>query len=281
VIRADLHTHSDRSDGTDSPADLVRLAARHGLDVVALTDHDTTAGWDEAGAAAEQVGLRLVRGLEVSCRFADRGVHLLAYEPDPEHPPLAAELERIREGRTARVPAMLERLRSLGVDIDESDLRRAAGHTTALGRPHVADALVSLGVVADRTEAFERYLNRRGPGYVRRYAADLEQVIGWVAEAGGLTVLAHPWTPRHDYRALDETGLSRLKDAGLAGIEVDHEDHDPATREALRAIADRLDLVVTGSSDYHGTGKVGHELGCNTTAPDQLDRLDRLLASRT
>jgi predicted metal-dependent phosphoesterase TrpH len=280
-MRADPHTHSDRSDGTDAPAELVRLAASQGLDVVALTDHDTTDGWAEAGAAAEQFGVRLVRGLEVSCRFADRGVHLLAYEPDPDHPPLAAELARIREGRAARVPAMLERLRALGVDIDESDLRRAAGHTTALGRPHVADALISLGVVSDRTEAFEKYLNRRGPGYVRRYAADLEQVIAWVTEAGGVSVLAHPWTPRHDYRALDEAGLSLLKDAGLAGVEVDHEDHDPATREELRAVAERLDLVVTGSSDYHGTGKVGHDLGCNTTSPEQLDRLDRLIGSRT
>jgi 3',5'-nucleoside bisphosphate phosphatase len=280
-MRADLHTHSDRSDGTDAPADLVRLAASQGLDVVALTDHDTTDGWAEAGSAAEQVGVRLVRGIEVSCRFADRGVHLLAYEPDPGYPPLAAELARIREGRAARVPEMLERLRSLGVDIDDSDLRRAAGDTTAVGRPHVADALITLGVVTDRTEAFEKYLNRRGPGYVRRYAADLEQVIAWVADAGGVSVLAHPWTPRHDYRALDEAGLSRLKDAGLVGVEVDHEDHDRATREELRAVAERLDLVVTGSSDYHGTGKVGHDLGCNTTAADQLDRLDRMIASRT
>ncbi len=217
--------------------------------------------------------MRLVRGIEVSCEFAGRGVHLLAYEPDPAYPPLAAELERIREGRAARLPAMLERLRSLGVDIDESDLRRAAGDAAALGRPHVADALVTLGVVADRGEAFATYLGRQGPGYVRRYAADLEQMIGLVAEAGGVTVLAHPWTPRHDYRALDEAGLSRLRDAGLTGVEVDHEDHDRATRDELRRVAEKLGLVVTGSSDYHGTGKTDHELGCNTTAPDQLDRL--------
>ncbi len=277
-MRADLHTHSDRSDGTDAPAELVRLASGKGIDVLALTDHDTTDGWDEATEEAERVGLRLVRGLEVSCTFEDRGVHLLAYEPDPTYPPLADELARIREGRAARLPAMLERLRSLGIDIDDADLRRAAGDAAALGRPHVADALVARGVVADRSEAFATYLGRRGPGYVRRYAADLEQVIGWVAEAGGVTVLAHPWTPRHDFRALDEAGLSRLKDAGLAGVEVDHEDHDAATRDELRAIAARLDLVVTGSSDYHGTGKVDHELGCNTTAPDQLDRL---LAARS
>jgi 3',5'-nucleoside bisphosphate phosphatase len=278
VTSADLHTHSDRSDGTDAPAELVRRAASKGIDVLGLTDHDTTDGWNEAADEAERIGIRLVRGLEVSCEFADRGVHLLAYEPDPTYPPLADELARIREGRAARLPAMLERLRSLGIDIDDSDLRRAAGDAAALGRPHVADALVARGVVADRSEAFATYLNRRGPGYVRRYAADLEQVIGWVTEAGGVTVLAHPWTPRHDFRALDEAGLARLKDAGLTGVEVDHEDHDAATRDELRGIATRLDLVVTGSSDYHGTGKVDHELGCNTTAPDQLDRL---LAARS
>jgi predicted metal-dependent phosphoesterase TrpH len=281
VTRADLHTHSDRSDGTDAPAELVRLAASKGIDVLGLTDHDTTDGWDEASEEAERVGVRLVRGLEISCEFADRGVHLLAYEPDPNYPPLADELARIREGRSARIPAMLERLRSLGIDIDDADLRRAAGDAVALGRPHVADALVARGVVADRTEAFTAYLNRRGPGYVRRYAADLTQVVGLVAEAGGVTVLAHPWTPRHDYRALDEAGLARLKDAGLTGVEVDHQDHDAATREELREVAGRLDLVVTGSSDYHGTGKVDHELGCNTTAPDQLERLLSAVVNRS
>ena len=274
----DLHTHSNRSDGTESPADLVKRALSEGLDVLGLTDHDTTEGWDEAVDAAEGTGLRLIRGIEVSCVFAGYGVHLLAYLPDPTYPPLARELQRVLDGRNSRLPATLERLRALGIDIDVHDVRRVAGETAAMGRPHVADALVELGVVRDRNEAFNTYLGPQGPAYVHRYAADLEDMIGTVAAAGGVTVLAHPWASRHDHSALDAEGIAGLRDVGLSGLEVDHEDHDPATRAALRAVARDLGLVVTGSSDYHGLGKVDHDLGCNTTAPDQLDRLLDLAA---
>ena len=277
-MRIDLHTHSDRSDGTESPGDLVRRAHAEGVDVLALTDHDTTEGWADAADAAAGLGLALVRGIEVSCTFAGYGVHLLAYLPDPTYEPLARELQRVLDGRNSRLPATLERLRDLGIDIDVHDVRKVAGETAAMGRPHVADALVALGVVADRNEAFERFLGPQGPGYVHRYAADLEQMLGSVADAGGVTVLAHPWASRHDHTALDETGLRRLHEAGLSGVEVDHEDHDPATREELRRLATRIGLVVTGSSDHHGLGKVGHDLGCNTTAPDQYDRLLDLAA---
>jgi hypothetical protein len=277
-VRIDLHTHSNRSDGTESPADLVKRALTEGLDVLGLTDHDTTEGWDEAAEAAESAGLRLVRGIEVSCVFAGYGVHLLAYLPDPTYPPLGRELQRVLDGRNSRLPATLERLRALGIDIDVHDVRRVAGETAAMGRPHVADALVDLGVVGDRNEAFNTYLGPQGPAYVRRYAADLEDMIGTVVAAGGVTVLAHPWAARHDHSALDAEGIARLREAGLSGLEVDHEDHDRATRAALRAVARDLGLVVTGSSDYHGLGKVDHDLGCNTTAPDQLDRLLELAA---
>ena len=277
-MRIDLHTHSNRSDGTESPADLVRRAHEQGIDVLGLTDHDTTEGWDEAADVAGRVDLALVRGIEVSCTFEGYGVHLLAYLPDATYPPLAAELQRVLDGRNARLPAILERLCALGIDIDVQDVRRVAGETAAMGRPHVADALVALGVVADRNEAFDRYLGPQGSAYVHRYAADLETMIGTVAGAGGVTVLAHPWASRHDHTALDAPGLARLRDAGLAGIEVDHEDHCAVTRERLRTVAVELDLVVTGASDYHGLGKVGHELGCNTTAPDQLERLLDLAA---
>ncbi|MGA8994989.1 MAG: PHP domain-containing protein [Nocardioidaceae bacterium] len=278
-MRIDLHTHSDRSDGTEPPAALVRRAHDEGIAVLGITDHDTTEGWDEAVEAAERVGLRLVLGIEVSCTFAGSGVHLLAYLPDPTHEPLQAELQRVLDGRTSRLPATLERLRGLGVDIDESDVRRVSQGTAATGRPHVADALVSLGVVRDRYEAFERFLGPQGPAYVGRYAADLETMLGTVAAAGGVSVLAHPWASRHDHTALDQAGLAGLRDLGLAGVEVDHEDHAPATRRRLRAVAERLDLVVTGASDHHGSGKVGHDLGCNTTEPAQLERLLDLAAS--
>jgi 3',5'-nucleoside bisphosphate phosphatase len=278
-VRIDLHTHSDRSDGTESPAELVRRARTEGIDVLALTDHDTTEGWPEAAEAAESTGVTLLRGIEVSCTFAGFGVHLLAYLPDPTYGPLADELRRVLDGRTARLPATLARLRGVGIEVGVDDVRAVAGDTAAMGRPHVADALVALGVVGDRNEAFDRYLGPQGPAYVHRYAADLETMIGTVADAGGVTVLAHPWASRHNHQALDERGIARLQRAGLAGVEVDHEDHTPQVRQRLRALAERLDLVVTGSSDPHGAGKVDHDLGCNTTAPDQLDRLLDLAAA--
>jgi predicted metal-dependent phosphoesterase TrpH len=277
-VRIDLHSHSDRSDGTQPPAALVRRARERGIDVLGLTDHDTTEGWQAAAEQATRSGVTLVRGIEVSCRFDGYGVHLLAYLPDPTYPPLVAELTRILDGRSARLPATIDRLRGLGIDIDAGEVERLAGDAAALGRPHVADVLVAKGVVADRSEAFERYLGPQGPAYVNRYAADLVTMIGTVAAAGGVSVVAHPWARRHNHDALDAAGLARLKQAGLAGVEVDHEDHDEATRTALRGIAAGLDLVVTGSSDHHGAGKIGHELGCNTTDPGQYERLLDLAA---
>ncbi len=272
-MRIDLHTHSDRSDGTMTPADLVRHAREEGIDVLGLTDHDTTEGWAEAAEAAEVAGLTLVRGIELSCVLQGSGVHLLAYLPDPEHRGLGDELVRILEGRNARLPATLERLRRIGIDIEADDVRRLAGDAAAMGRPHVADALVAKGVVRDRGEAFDRYLGPQGPAYVHRYAADLVTMIDTVADAGGVSVIAHPWAKRHNHQALDEAGLAALKEAGLAGVEVDHQDHDPATRDRLRSVARNLDLLVTGSSDFHGEGKVDHDLGCNTTDPEEYARL--------
>lgn len=278
-MRIDLHTHSDRSDGTLSPSRLVAHAHEAGLDVLALTDHDTTEGWAAAAEAAERHGVTLVRGIEVSCVYAGHGVHLLAYLPDPTYPPLAEELERILAGRNARLPATLDKLRAVGIDIDADDVRRLAGDAAAVGRPHVADVLVEKGVVANRSEAFHRFLGSRGPAYVRRYAADLPTMLGVVTAAGGVSVIAHPWARRHDHEALDAAGLARLKEHGLAGVEVDHEDHDAATRARLRAVARDLDLVVTGSSDFHGEGKIDHDLGCNTTDPEQYARLLDLAAA--
>ncbi len=278
-MRIDLHSHSDRSDGTDTPAELVRRARHARVDVLAITDHDTTEGWTEAAEAAERFGLTLVRGIEVSTRYAGQGVHLLAYLPDPSHPDLVAELDRILDGRNDRLPGVLARLGEIGIGIDAEDVRRLAGDAAALGRPHVADALVEAGVVRSRDEAFARYLGPGGPAYVDRYAADLVTMIGTVAAAGGVSVIAHPWASRHEHGALDEAGLAALVGHGLAGVEVDHQDHDAAKRAALRGIADDLGLVATGSSDYHGLGKTGHNLACNTTDPEQLERLLELAAS--
>lgn len=277
-MRIDLHTHSRASDGTQSPTELVHAAVEAGLDVLALTDHDSAEGWAEAARAAEGSGLRLVRGMEISTRHQGQGVHLLAYLPDATYPPLAAELERVLEGRRSRVPGMLAALRAAGVDLTEDDVDRVSGHSAASGRPHVADAMVAAGVVADRTEAFDRWLSPGRPGYVDRYAAPLRETIRLVTEAGGVSVVAHAWGRRSDERP-DAGAFAELAALGLAGIEVDHQDHTPSARERLRGIARDLDLVVTGSSDHHGLGKVDHDLGCHTTAPEELERLLDLAAA--
>ena len=271
-MRIDLHTHTRASDGTQTAEELVRAAAATGLDVLGLTDHDTTEGWSESARTAQEVGITLVRGIEVSTMYRGRGAHLLAYLPDPTYPPLVTQLRKILDGRSSRVPAMLERLRAVGVDVDIADVRRAGDGTAATGRPHVADALVALGVVPDRDSAFRHYLSPGRPAYVNRYAAPLVEMIRIVDEAGGVTVLAHPWG-RHGADSMPEVGITELAGLGLSGLEVDHQDHTPADRDELRAIARRLDLVVTGSSDHHGIGKLDHELGCNTTAPEELARL--------
>ena len=283
-MRIDLHTHSDRSDGTLSPREVVLAASAAGLDVLALTDHDTADGWAEAREAGDEVGVRVVPGMEISCAHAGRSVHLLAYFPDPGHEPLREALRLVLEGRDDRMPRICARLRELGLDIDEAEVVRRAGGAVAIGRPHIADTLVALGVVADRGEAFDRFLSPGRPAYVRRYAAPLEELLGTVQAAGGVPVIAHPWG-RHEPSALQAEGLAHLRSLGLAGIEVDHQDHDAAQRTQLRGIARELDLVVTGSSDFHGAGKVDHELGCNTTHPDELERLmalaDRVAGRRT
>lgn len=271
-MRIDLHTHSDRSDGTDHPRELVTNARAAGIDVLAITDHDTTAGWADASEAAAETGIGLVRGLEISCVHRGTSTHLLAYLPDPGYQPLADELRRVLDGRASRLPATIDRLRDLGIDITSADVRAAAGPAAATGRPHVADALIAKGVVANRDQAFDRYLSAGRPAYVDRYAADLVSMIGIVAAAGGVTVVAHPWG-RRGPAALDAETISELRDHGLSGLEADHEDHDPQSRAALHGIAAELGLIATGSSDYHGVGKLDCRLACNTTAPEQLDRL--------
>ena len=191
----------------------MREAAAAGLDVVALTDHDAMSGWDEARRAADEVGITLVPGLEISTKFRHRGVHLLAYLPDPTYPPLVAVLDRVLAGRTSRTPAIVSALRSAGIEITEDDVRRESGGSVAAGRPHVADALVRLGVVGDRTSAFHEWLNPGKAGYVDRYAVPLEEMIPLVTAAGGVAVIAHPWG-RRGGTVLDAAAIASLTGAG-------------------------------------------------------------------
>ncbi|MBA3529827.1 MAG: PHP domain-containing protein [Propionibacteriaceae bacterium] len=264
-MRIDLHTHSRISDGTDTPAELVRKAAAAGLDVVALTDHDTFDGLDEAVAEGERTDVQVVRGMELSCSRAGSSVHLLAYGADPTSPELSAEMVRVRGGRTGRLGPVLEKLAALGVPVTEAQVMAQVGDSPSIGRPHIADALVNAGHVRDRTEAFDRFLADGGPAHVHRYAIDIEQGIDLVHRAGGLAVIAHPWGRGRERLLPPELLESLALEHGLDGIEVDHQDHDADARHRLRQLASRLDLLVTGSSDYHGAGKVDHDLGCNTT----------------
>jgi predicted metal-dependent phosphoesterase TrpH len=280
-MRIDLHTHSSISDGTDTPAVLVDRARQVGLDVVALTDHDTFAGLDEAVSRGEQVGVRVVRGMELSCSRAGESVHLLAYGADPTSPELAAELAKVRGGRMGRLAGVLQRLAELGVPVTEEQVLVEVDQSPSVGRPHIADAMVRAGHVADRTEAFDRFLADGGPAHVPRYAIPVERGIDLVHDAGGVAVIAHPWGRGREHILPPEVLRRLTAEQRLDGVEVDHQDHDAEARVRLGALAGELGLLATGSSDYHGTGKLDHELGCNTTDPEVFDTLmDRLAARR-
>jgi 3',5'-nucleoside bisphosphate phosphatase len=277
-MRIDLHTHSSVSDGTDTPAELMRNARMAGLDVVGLTDHDTFDGLDEAAAEGALQGVQLVRGMELSCSRQGNSVHLLAYGADPDSAGLATEMARVRDGRLGRLAGVLAKLAALGVPVSEAEVMAQVGDSPSIGRPHIADALIEAGHVRDRQEAFDRFLADGGPAHVPRYTIELERGIELIHQAGGLAVIAHPWG-RGRERLLPPSVLSLLaNDHRLDGIEVDHQDHDADIRRRLRALADSLSLLPTGSSDYHGVGKLDHDLGCNTTDPEVFYEIQRRLA---
>lgn len=279
-MRIDLHTHSVVSDGTDTPTELVTNAAAAGLSAVALTDHDTFDGLDEACDAGEREGIEVVRGMELSCSRGGQSVHLLAYGADPADELLTEELVRVRDGRSGRLGPVLAKLAELGVPVTEESVMSFVGSSPSVGRPHIADALVAAGHVRDRKEAFDRFLADGGPAHVTRYTIDVSRGIDLVHGAGGVAIIAHPWG-RGRAEVLPPPVLERLVvEHGLDGIEVDHQDHDEAARAGLRALAGRLGVLATGSSDYHGTGKSDHELGVNVTDPETYARMRDLMAGR-
>lgn len=268
----DLHCHSTASDGTSTPAELVAEAAAAGLDVMALTDHDTTAGW-AAAIAARPAGLTLVPGAELSCRWTGGpwpiALHLLAYLFDPVEPALAGELARVRASRETRAERMVHLMRADGLDVTWAEvLEHAAGGT--VGRPHLAQALIRRGLVDTVSEAFApEWLGRRYR--VPKEDLDVFEALDLVRGAGGVAVFAHPRASVRGPVVPDEL-IVELAGAGLFGLEADHEDHSPAERAEIRALAVRLGLVVTGSSDYHGRNKTVR-LGAQTTAPAVLARI--------
>ncbi|MEU1165634.1 PHP domain-containing protein [Streptomyces sp. NPDC005921] len=271
-MRIDLHCHSTASDGTDTPAELVRNAAAAGLDVVALTDHDTTRGYAEA-IAALPAGLTLVTGAELSCRIDGVSMHMLAYLFDPEEPDLLAERELVRDDRVPRAQGMIAKLNALGVPVTWEQVKRIAGDGS-VGRPHVASALVELGVVPTVSDAFtEEWLADGGRAFVEKHETDPFEAIRLVKGAGGVCVFAHPAAAKRG-RTVPESAIAELAAAGLDGIEVDHMDHDEDTRARLRGFAGELGLLVTGSSDYHGSRKTV-TLGEYTTHPEVYGEITR------
>ena len=282
AVRIDLHVHSNASDGTDDPAEVIRRAEAAGLDVVALTDHDTQAGLDEARAVLPE-GLTLVPGMELSCQLEGRSVHLLAYLFDPADPALGAETAQIRDDRTYRAKAMVDRMRALGAAVTWEQVAAIAGGAV-VGRPHLARALAASGAVATPADAFTSdWIADGGRAFVDRYAPDVARAVGLVRAAGGVPVLAHPRSP--GYEVPDEV-IVGLADAGLCGIEVFHPDHDQSQRSRLTQLARSLNLVTTGGSDDHGGYLPGgrlpagnsHGLGAETTPLAEYERLLALSA---
>lgn len=262
-MRIDLHTHSLHSDGSDTPTELVAKAAEAGLDVVALTDHDTVAGWQEAIAAGDRFGVRVVLGAEFSVTDEGRGRHLLGYGFDPAHPAVAEILRRAATSRADRAEALFDKLDELGFPVDREYVTSLAGGIPS--RKHVAAALVEAKRFKSDDEAFAKLLNEGRDGYVQRYRPNIEDAISAIKAAGGVSVIAHPRDTKRGPGMSDER-LAYLKAHGLDGVEVDHQAHAPQVRKGLRALAQDLGLVVTGSSDHHGTRKVDHDLGCNLTS---------------
>jgi predicted metal-dependent phosphoesterase TrpH len=268
----DLHTHTNCSDGTDSPRELVNKAIVQGLDVLGISDHDTTSGWKEA-AETLRGSLKLALGSEISCLTTDGiSVHMLGLLFDPEHAEMQQVLEETRDGRLPRMRKMIEKMRAEGMDISMADVEQAMPAGATMGRPHLADALVANKIVKSRDEAFVDLLHNESRFYVSHAAPTPAEAIALIRRAGGVAVIAHPFAS-HRGQILKAEDFSELVAAGLNGIEVDHRDQNPDERAMLRSIAKELDLVVTGSSDYHGTGKL-NSLAENHTHREQWEKLE-------
>ncbi|MDN3444733.1 PHP domain-containing protein [Microbacterium sp. APC 3901] len=267
---SDLHMHSNHSDGTEAPAEVVRQAQRFGVRTMALTDHDRTTGWDEAAAATAELGMTFIPGMELSAKHEWRSVHVLGYLFDPLDEELRAETDRIRGDRIGRAERIV---RSIGrdYDLDWDDVLAQTTLDATVGRPHIADALVARGIVRDRTEAFDGILHPREGYYEPHYAPDPLTAVRLITDAGGVAIIAHPATIGRDHMVPLQF-IERLIDAGLGGFEIDHRENTTAGKKALHAIAAKHDLIITGSSDYHGTGKPNLP-GENTTSDDMVQRL--------
>ena len=274
----DLHTHTNNSDGTDSPRELVNKAISLGMSVLGVTDHDTTGGWQEA-IQTVRANISLALGSEISCLTDDGiSVHMLGLLFDGEHKEMQTMLEETRDGRLPRMRKMIEKMRAAGIEISMDDVEAARPPGATLGRPHLADALVNKGIIKSRDEAFQGMLNDDSVFYVSHAAPTPVEAIRMIAQAGGVSVIAHPFASLRG-QILQASDFADLVAAGLHGIEVDHRDQNPDERAMLRNIANELGLVITGASDYHGSGKL-NSLGEFLTAPAQWEKLESLADQR-
>ena len=265
---SDLHLHSTHSDGTESPALVLAAAHRHGLRTAALTDHDTTAGWAEAVETAVSLGMTFIPGIELSAKHQYRSVHVLGYLFDPDDAALVAMMDRIRSSRLDRARLMAERI-ARDYDVAWDDIVAQTTDGATVGRPHIADALIARGLVRDRAEAFSSILSPRGEYYVALYAPDPVTAVGLIADAGGVPIIAHP---AGRAGVLPMPILDEMLDAGLAGFELGHRENLESGIRTLRRLCEERDLIVTGSSDYHGLGKPNRP-GENTTSDDMVERI--------
>ncbi|CAN5385652.1 PHP domain-containing protein [soil metagenome] len=275
----DLHTHSSASDGLFPPRQLVREAHAVGLSAIGLTDHDTTAGLDDAEAEATSLGLFVVPGVELSATDSGREAHTLGYFIDRDNEPFQVALRDFVTQRSERIDRMIARLQELGVPIDRDAVLTRAGVGT-VGRPHVAWELIEMGAADDMVDAFDRYLGTGKPAYIPRPRLTPERAIEIIRSAGGAPVLAHPLSSPDP-----ETLIARLAQNGLVGMEVTYGEYDQEQRDRLRRIADANDLIPTGGSDFHAHNfKPGRDLGATSVPWETIERLktasDRIRSTR-
>lgn len=274
MLEIDLHTHSNRSDGTFTPAEVVRTAAEKNLDAVALVDHDTTEGLEEALATGVELGVEVIPGVEFSAEYERTSIHVLCYWPDVENVEFQTELQRLRDDRFRRGELMIEKLQELGFAIDFERVRAIAGGGNIV-RPHVAQAMVEAGIVETEKEAFDDWIADGKPAHVAKHALDPVEAVGVIRRARGLCVLAHPgmWG---DQTSVPEELIERMAAAGMVGLEVDHTDHTPEQRDHYRALAERLGLIATGGSDCHGTRYDPIRMGSSLCPPESFGALKAL-----
>jgi 3',5'-nucleoside bisphosphate phosphatase len=273
VAGYDLHTHTIFSDGTTTPEENVEAALALGLEGLGVTDHDTTAPFARALAAADGRDLELVLGTEFSAELGGSSVHVLGYWIDPGYGPLEDELDRLRNEREHRARAIVARFRALGVDVSFERVAELAGNAP-IGRPHIAQAVVDVGAAGDLREVFDTWLADGGPAYVEKHAVTPVRAVELLVASGGVAVLAHPglFGARDGVGGIDDEVVEAMAGAGLAGVEADHPDHTDEQRQRYRDLARALRLEVTAGSDFHGDAKT-NRLGAAVTARAVVERL--------